>query len=235
MRRVIFIAVLIVMSTSAFAQKWYEGHFTDRKGNREDGFIDPNPGGKGPVKDEAFIAFRDGQKTNPFKLSASDIQSFVIGRDSFVVAHAPGNSTWSNREFDFVKVALDEPVKLYVSKGGTVSGKSRGFGSAFHPTIGTGIGTGGYGTYGGVGGGVEVPIGGGGYSDGGKTVNKITFYYGENTANMREITPENFRDVMSDIMGDYPDIVDDIQENKYNLGNIDKLINRYLAAKAGKK
>ena len=85
--------MLIVVS--AKSQKWQPGYFTDVKGNKYSGFIIPNPGGSGPIKNEGFIEFKDGEKTNPYKLSTSDLQSFVVGKDSFVVAHAPGNETWA--------------------------------------------------------------------------------------------------------------------------------------------
>jgi len=43
---------------------------------------------------KVFIEFKEDNKSEPFKLSASDLRSFVVGKDSFVVAHAPGNETW---------------------------------------------------------------------------------------------------------------------------------------------
>src|ERR1700742_3518776 len=98
----VFCIITTLFINKANAQKWLPGHFTDIKGNVETGFIRINPSAKGPVKDEGFIEFREDSKTNPFKLSASDLKSFVIGRDSFIVAHAPGNETWAKREIDFV-------------------------------------------------------------------------------------------------------------------------------------
>jgi len=225
MRSIFILTCILTLTTNAFAQKWYDGHFTDIKGNREDGLIDPFPSGRGPVKDEGFIAFKADKKTNPFKLSAGEIQSFVNGRDSFVVAHAPGNSEWSNHELDFVKVVIDGPTKLYVSRGGVLKG---GHGGGFNvsPTVSTGFGTGGGYYGGGLGGGVSVPITIGGGSSG-KTNQKLTFYYGENTAGMKEVTPDNFNDVMMDIMGDEPDLVEAIRQNQYNLGNVNKLLERF--------
>jgi len=57
-------------------------------------------------------------------------------------------------EFDFVKVVLDEDVKLYAAGG--VKGHG-GHGIGIEPDISTGVGTGGFG--GGVGGGIAIPIG----------------------------------------------------------------------------
>ena len=223
--------MLMIVSAKSHAQKWLPGRFTDIKGNTEAGFIRINPSAKGPVKDEGFIEFRENDKSNPFKLSASELKSFVIARDSFVVAHAPGSEQWAKRELDFVKVAVNEDIKIYVA-GGAGNGKGgRGFG--FSPGIGIGAGTGGY-SGAGVGVGATIPIfGGGGGSDGGNE--KTAWYYGENTAAMKRITNENFEDVMSDIMGDEPEVVDKIHAKVYMLANIDRLIIYFQKVKAGKK
>lgn len=206
----------------ARAQKWQPGYFYDIKGNKETGLIRLKPSGKGPIKDEAFIEFKDNSKENPFKLSASDLRSFVVGRDSFVVAAEPQTANWQYG-FDFVKVVLDEDVKLYYFRGDGGSG-----GGGIQPGFegGIGGGTGGYG--GGIGAGISIPIGRGGGGGG----NRVVYYYGPNTANMKELTPLNFVDIMSDIMGDEPDIVDALHDNKYNLNNINKLIADFEKAKA---
>ncbi|WP_428330981.1 hypothetical protein [Mucilaginibacter sp.] len=218
--------MLIILSAKSQSSKWQAGHFTDIKGNKETGFIRVNPSAKGPVRDEGFIEFKDGEKSTPFKLSAGDLQSFVMGKDSFVVAHAPQNEIWSKKEYDFVKVELNEDVKLYVTKVGKGGG---GRGVSFEPEVGAGFSTGGYGSGfgGGVGAGVEIPIGGGG---GGSQ--KITYYYGANTAEMRRLTDANFEDIMTDIMGDEPEVVDKIKAKVYVLANVDRLVNYFKQVKA---
>lgn len=218
----------MLIAVSAKSQKWLPGSFTDIKGNKVTGLIRENPTNKGPIKDEGYIEFKDNSKANPYKLSASDLKSFMIGRDSFVVAHAPGNSNWSKKELDFVQVALDEETKLYVANVATGSGGDGGLGSRVQPEFGGGFGTGGYG---GFGGGVGINLGGG--AGRGKVI--TTFYYGANTAVMQQLTPINFKDVMSDIMGDEPDVVDKIQSGQFNIYNIDKLIAYFKQVKAGHK
>ena len=215
----------MLVAASAKSQKWQTGAFTDIKGNRVTGFINPNPSGKGPIKDEAFIEFKDNEKTNPYKLSASDLKSFIVGKDSFVVAHAPHSTTWSKKELDFVRVELNEETKLYVALVGTAyGGHSKGISA--HPEGGVGIGTGGYS---GAGGGVAIDLGGGG---GGMGKVQTTYYYGANTAEMDMVTPQNFEDVMSDIMGDIPELLERIRDHEFNLGNIQKLIAYFKEAKA---
>lgn len=225
LKRFLTIVVLSICYSLAWGQKWQSGSFNDVKGNRVTGFINPNPPGKGPIKDEGFIEFKDNEKTSPYKLSASDLKSFTVGKDSFVVAHAPHNTTWSKKELDFVKVELNEETKLYVAVVGMGYGGS-GKGIGVHPVGGVGIGTGGYS---GAGGGLAVDLGGGG---GGMSKAQLTYYYGANTAEMDMITPQNFEDVMSDIMGDIPELLERIRDHQFNLGNIQKLIAYFKQAKA---
>lgn len=225
MQRRLYITILILCTgLLAQAQKWQAGSFTDVKGNRVTGLIHDHPGGKGPIKDEGFIEFKDDAKTNPYKLSASDLQSFIVGKDSFVVAHAPHNSNWSKKELDFVKVELNEETKLFVAVVGTGTGGGKGINVS--PTMAGGLGTGGSS---GMAGGLAIDLGGGG---GGMGKVMVTYYYGANTASMDQVTPMNFKDVMSDIMGDEPDVVEKIQANQFNLGNIQKLIAYFKQVKA---
>jgi hypothetical protein len=155
---------------SAKSQKWQPGYIVDTRGQKVEGLINPNPSGKGPIKDEGFIVYKADKKATETRFSASDIKAFVVGRDSFVVAHAPNNQTWSKQELDFVKVELDEPtLKLYKLNGGAGGGGKFGF----RPNISIGTGAG---SYGGMGGGISV--GSGGYGNGSQSSAKITYYYG---------------------------------------------------------
>ncbi len=222
----------VFVSTKSFGQKWLPGHFTDNKGNVEAGLIRIGGTGKGPVKNEGFIEFKQDEKSSPFKLSAGELRSFVIERDSFVVAHAPGNETWARNDFDFVRVVVDEDLKLYAA-GGVKTGNGHGSAVTVAPGVSTGIGTGGYGGAA-VGAGVDVPIGIGG---GGGVYERLVYYYGDNTADMKRLNDKNFEDIMTDIMGDYPEVVDKIKAKVYVLENIDRLIvyfNQVKEAESGK-
>ncbi|MEO6150887.1 MAG: hypothetical protein ABIN95_09265 [Mucilaginibacter sp.] len=219
-RITLFIILFCGGTISAHAQKWQPGSFTDIKGNTETGFIRADPSGKGPVKDEAFIEFKHDNKMNPIKLSAGELRSFIVAQDSFVVAHAPGNQSWAGKELDFVKVVLDEEIKLYLGSGG-----SGGRGVSVNPGLAGGIGTGG-GGYGGVGGGVGISFGG----KGGRS--KTAYYFGATTAEMEPLSPINFNEIMSDIMADEPEVVDQIRQKKFHLGNIETLIAYFKKVKA---
>lgn len=213
----------MLLFTTAKSQSWVRGYFYDVKGTKSSGLIRVDPRGKGPIKGEGFIEYKEDEKADAVKLSASDLRSFVAGRDSFIVAIAPPEG-WAKYDMDFVRVAVDGPLRLLEARGNAGGGGGSGVG--FSPGIGVGVGggggTGGFG--GGLGGGISIPIGGGGgRGKGGKPV----YYFGANTASMKPITNENFTDVMSEIMGDEPDVVEKIQTKKYSLREMDKLLAYY--------
>lgn len=216
-----FFACLLLFSTAVSAQKWQPGYFYDIKDNKVSGLIQQGQSGKGPVKNEGFIIYKENNKANEIKLSARDIKYYVMGKDSFIVAHPPSYETWPKAEIDFVKVELDEPLKLYVYYGGS-SGSGGGF--RVSPSFSGGIGTGGYG-----GGGVGISLGGGGGGNGG--TRGATYYFGESVSSMSQVTPMNFVDVMTDIMADEPQAVDAIQGGKFNISKIEGLVKYYRALK----
>jgi hypothetical protein len=233
MRTILINLCFMLLFLTAKSQNWQTGRFYDVKGNMSAGLIRFGAGGRGPIKDEAFIEYKEDAKAEEMKLSASDLRSFVAGRDSFIIA---ASGAWSANQLDFVQVVVDGPQRLFVVRGGGGGGSSGG--SGFKPgiSIGAGGGTGGGGGFGGgVGGGVSIPIFGGGGGGGGSRGGKAAFFYGENTASMKPITDENFVDVMSEIMGDEPDVVEKIQLKKFSPRSMDKLINYFRQVQAGRK
>jgi hypothetical protein len=217
-------AIFILFATACSAQKWQPGYFFDVKGNKVPGLIQVNPKGKGPIKNEGFIIYKDNEKSNEIKLSTSDVKYFVAGKDSFIVAHPPSYETWPKADMDFVKVELDEPLKLYTYQSGTGGG---GGGFKLSPSFGAGFGSGGYG-----GGGVGISLGGGGANGGGS--NRAVYYFGPSVAEMSQITPMNFKDVMADIMGDEPQAVEAIQRGKFSINKMEALLKYYRELKAAR-
>jgi hypothetical protein len=213
---------LTLSASAAFAQKWQPGYFYDIKGNKVPGLIQSKPGGKGPVKNEGFIIYKDNPKANEIKLSASDIRYFVAGKDSFIVAHPPAYEVWPKGDLDFVKVELDEPLKLY-AYGGSSGG---GGGFRVSPSFSGGIGTGGYG-----GGGIGINLGSGGNGGGSS---RVTYYFGTGVGDMSQVTPMSFVDVMTDIMADEPQAVEAIQKGKFNINKMEGLLNYYRQLKTAR-
>ena len=222
-RRITILTLFSLLSIGATAQSWQPGHFYDKRGGKNTGFIRQNPPGKGPIKDESFIEFKAYEKDPVQMLSASDVRSYVAGRDSFIVA-ASLTDDWATERLDFVRVAVDAPIKLYMARVGNVSGRGRAV--RVNPAVSTGVGTGGYGA--GLGGGVAINIGRGG--NGGT---RTAYLYGESVSRMQPITDQNFIDVMTEIMGDEPDVVEQLKNNKFNLRNIEQLIGLFNKLQSG--
>src|SRR5476651_2219737 len=155
-RPILLILFLMLTFISAKSQKFQTGFFIDTHGQKMEGLIRTNPSGKAPIKDEGFIVFKETEKGTETRFSASDLKCFVVGRDSFVVAHAPHNETWTAQELDFVRVVINEETKLYVLNGGSGGGGGSGFGVRPGLSVGTGIGGG---SMGGIGSGLGLSFG----------------------------------------------------------------------------
>jgi hypothetical protein len=203
MRLPFLLGLFLLSAVSASAQlglnQWDDGYFYDANGKKVSGQIVANPSGRSPQDSEGYILFRKDKGEEKEKLTASIVRSFVAGKDSFTVAHAPRTGTWNGRSIDFVKVLVDEPMKLYAANG--VAGG--GMGPGIRPSLGIGLG---------------INLGGGGGK--GKTV----YYYGDDANSLTELRKDNFVEIMSEVMASQPEIVEKIKNKKYRLGNMDQLV-----------
>ncbi len=213
-RLLLFVSLFLIKAIPASAQlglnQWDDGYFYDAAGNKVVGQIVANPSGRSPQDSEGFILFRKDKGEEKEKLTASMVRSFVAGKDSFTVAHAPRSEAWTGKSIDFVKVLVDEPMKLYA-----ITGSGGGVGPGISPSLG--IGGGSFGS--GVGGGLGINLGGG---RGGK--GKPVYYYGDNPGTLTELKRDNFVEIMTEVMAAEPEIVDKIKSKKYRYGNMDQLI-----------
>jgi hypothetical protein len=224
MRSLLAILSFMLICVSAKSQDWEPGYIYDTTGVKQTGFI--RFAEKSPIKDEAAIVFKQAKNSPESYFTASAIKSFVMSRDSFVVATQPNNAAW-NDYYNFVQVLFDEnELKLYAFYG-EPSGTASNEGSRSHFSLGLGFGGGfgGYGSHfgGGVGAGFAIPLGGSNRSYPAGT----QFYYGINTSHMKPLNNQNFADIMSQILGDEPKIVDRLHAGKYDTGNMDKLLRDY--------
>ena len=226
MRLPLLILLFSGIAFSASAQlglnQWDDGYFYDASGNKVPGQIVVNPSGRSPQESEGYILFRKDKGEDKEKLTASMIRSFVAGKDSFTVAHAPRSGAWTGRSIDFVKVLVNEPLKLYATTGG---GNGGGMAPGIRPSFG--IGGGSFGT--GMGGGLGINLGGG------RGKSKSAYFYGDNPNNLTELRKDNFIEVMSEIMASEPEIADKIKNKKYKYRDMDQLILDFYKLKdAGK-
>jgi hypothetical protein len=238
------IAFVCFLSISAHAQIWQPGYYTDVQGVKYAGIIRPAPGGKGPFPGEGYIEFKDSENGEVIPLSTSDLQSFVVGQDSFVVAKAPAAGKWSKMQSDFVRVVMNEEVKIYALR--VADGKPatyKGSGKTHKISTATRLLLGGYsadrnsaiaqnptitkeGLY------KEapnftVPIVPTSYKTGPSTTGsnyKKWYYYGSNPQGLTYITDENFKETIATTMKSQPKVAEYILANPFGLDNIEQLI-----------
>jgi len=246
MRKVLLLLCIFGITITAKSQTWQPGYFIDAKGVKYAGIIRPAPGGNGPIKDEAYIEFKESEFADVIPLSTSDLQSFVAGKDSFVVAKAPAKGKWTKMATDFVRIVMNEGIKIYTLR--IADGKPASYKGSGHtrklPTILTALGNGtlyanensaivkdnrvtedglikaapGY-----LQPVLQLPT----YttkasnSDGNT---KKRYYYGSNPRELTYITEENFKEAIAATMKSQPKVADYILANPFGLDNIEALI-----------
>ncbi|MGV8880283.1 MAG: hypothetical protein ACOH2A_14785 [Sphingobacteriaceae bacterium] len=209
MRSILIISLLFFQTVSnaqllGLGNRWEAGHYYDVNGQKVDGFISRDPAGKSPQPGEGFIIYKAAKDAEKQKLSASMIRSFVIGLDSFTVTHNTHNELRTLNGIDFIKVLVNEPLKLYAANAAV--------GRAVSPAIGGGFGSGG-----GIGGGVSINLGRGGAS-------RFVYYYGTNPDMLTEVTHKNYVEILSEIMAGQPEAVEKIRKKTYKFNDLPKLI-----------
>lgn len=208
--RTILIVFLLFFHTVSNAQllglgnHWKAGYYYDVNGQKVAGLISQNPSGKSPQPGEGFIIYKAAKDAEKQKLSASMIRSFVIGRDSFTVTHNTHNELRTLNGIDFIKVVVNEPLKLYAATAAV--------GRVVNPAIGGGFGSGG-----GIGGGVSINLGRGGAS-------RFAYYYGTNPDMLTEVTHKNFVEILTEIMASQPAAVEKIRNKTYKFNDLPKLV-----------
>jgi hypothetical protein len=221
MRSLFLSAFIVLLAITCNAQgslnsKFQQGYYYDINGQKIEGLIRTGTGKK-LVENEGYITFKEEEKAPKQNLSASMIHGFVIGRDSFIVARAPRVGSWSKNELDFMLVAVNAPLKLYAINA------SGGGGGGITPGISTGLGIGG-GAIGGIGTGIGLSIGSGMFGGGGS---HVVYYYGSDSGSLTEMKKQNFIDVMTEVLGDEPEVVEKVKAKKYGFGDMEKLLKYY--------
>lgn len=204
MRNILFTALILIIGTQLKAQllgaeqKWEPGKYYTKDGKAINGLINYE------TQEKGFL----GSPGSAFIFYKTDREAKKkkIAPDS-LKAFVIGMDSFVVSHFNelkttpFLQVVVDKGrLKLYFS---TVAKRS---GSGMHMNVnGTFSGAPGLGS----------------------ATEKTTSYYGEDPDHIKELDRKNFIDVMSQIMADKPDVVNDIQNKKYRLGSIYDLVSYY--------
>jgi len=220
-----FVCILLLAvnaKAQMFGGKFEQGYYYDINGQKVEGLINENTSGKGPLPNEGYIIFKENDKADKQKLSASMIHGFVVGVDSFVVARAPRIGAWSKYDMDFLRVVINDTTKLYTINGSERGKEGRGGG--VRPSVSTGLGIGG-GYGGGI--GMGLSLGSGLFGGGGGGSTHAVYYYGSGTGDMVEVTKQNFVAAMTEVLAAEPEAVKKVVDKKYKLGDMEALLKYY--------
>ncbi|TWR27041.1 hypothetical protein FPZ42_08390 [Mucilaginibacter achroorhodeus] len=175
----------ITISTKAqlFGKHWDEGSYYDLQGVKHQGLISWTAPQKSLFNGDGDEIFYKTQKdADMVKIKSSELRSFIIGVDSFVVSK---NEIFKRKPFLNVLVNTNDTLKIYRSMEKRSS-----------PGIGFGVGSIGA---------VTAMVGAS------FNYTKKAYYYGKNPNNVIKIDNKNFTEVTSKILANIPLIVKEIE------------------------
>lgn len=189
----------LVLFTSAItlnaSAQWKKGSYYDLNNARHAGLI---------KADEQHLLYKPSKKADELKLTAADMNAFVIEKDSFRVSHAPvfGQPV-------FVQVLTNGPTKIYVARPRP---KKFSRGSIIGGLLGGDTGA-------------EI----GGHADALRSYHG--YYYGQDENSLATITMQNFEEITASIMADKPKVTAKIKDKTFRYGDMDELIVFYNTGK----
>jgi hypothetical protein len=203
-RKFLLLLGILGVTLGAKAQsfkKFKPGRYYDLENQKHEGFIYRTIPASGMFKGKGdhitFLATKGSKKET---VESSQLSSFVIETDSFVVSH----DTTFFKKRPFLQVLLNTPVKIYLSRVQAGS---------YIPVVGLGVA----GAVGGAVAGAATGLG----------TQPIIYFYGVNPENVGNINNKNFIDVMCRIMRDKPLITAKIKDQYFRLKDMDELLDAY--------
>ena len=206
MRYVSFLLVLLFFASSGMAQiiggSFKKGYYYDLDGQKIEGFINQKPSVVGRAsKAEKAILFKSTKDAEKQLVYASDIQSYVVAADSFAVITPPAVLR-SRYQLDFARVLFDEDEKVFLIE------------EKASPAFGIGAGTGGVMP--------SVSI---------SNAKTRIYMYGTTGDSLGLLDRRNFKEVLSSILKDYPDLLNKLNNKKTGFEDIESLSEEYMSKK----
>jgi hypothetical protein len=201
MYKFLLLLFTLVSSICSFAQEptasWEKGYYYNLKGNRFPGFINTYDS-KNRTFAERYFFFRVNEDDNEKKVYADSVKAYVTGPDSFVVSHVFGL-----KRTPFVRVIIDDSVKLYESKQMVGSGTPIG-GMRANKFMSVGI---------------TIP---------GAPHQATMYCYGSNPDDLSPLGSKPFFEEMSKIFASTPALLEEIKYQEYTYKNMDDIISHYF-------
>ncbi|MGY4537260.1 hypothetical protein ACVW0P_001676 [Mucilaginibacter sp. UYNi724] len=179
------LSITITANAQLFERHYDEGFYYDSVGVKHTGLVSWSPPQKSILDGHGDEVYYKAQKNAEMvKLRSTELQSFVIGVDSFVVSK---DELFKRKPFLNVLVNTNDSLKIYRSMEKRTS-----------PGVGVGVGNIGA---------VTMAVGAS------FNYTKKTYYYGPNPNNVIKIDNKNFVDVTSKILANIPLIVEKIKSH----------------------
>ena len=111
MRTILLVLCILSVTLSAkaqFGKRWAAGNYYDTLGHKTAGFISWKAPEKLSKKPADHLFFKSNEKAGKNKIETSQLRSFTMGKDSFVVSQL--------KELNYapvLQVVMDKPIKLY--------------------------------------------------------------------------------------------------------------------------
>lgn len=172
--------------------RWNDGIIYYTNGGHVTGLISRNITGKHKMLGIPFILYKTGKKADEQKIGPEAVRAFICGPASFVVAHNINDSIPV-----FVKVLMDEPVKLFEAD------KLKNTGPRF---VGTGSNT---------------------WMVGGDTYSSPVLFFGEDADHVTQVTRKNFKDAMNKVLVKRPALLEKINSKEYEYEDLEQIVNFY--------
>ena len=113
--------ILMIITSSIYAQKWKEGYYFDNQGVKHVGLIDHLFSAHWDDGPDNSIHYKSTKKSKKTHLTTNEVSSFVIESDSFSIVKDFSLNSMGNYEEDFAKVLVTGELILYkhYTTGGT--------------------------------------------------------------------------------------------------------------------
>jgi len=125
MKQFVIICIVFLSGLSAYAGSFKHGYYFDLQGHKTEGLLQYVQGSFGLLFTRpGYLKFRNSDDSKTVRLSPGEVQSFVIGNDSFVVLNnIKVNTTSGNFKKDFAVVIKMGALNLYEHQCWLFNGK----------------------------------------------------------------------------------------------------------------
>jgi hypothetical protein len=192
-----FLGISLSLKAQLFGKDWDPGYYYDKNGQKHTGLLADYIAEKSLLGVKGnYLYFKTDKKAEKIKVKAVDIQSFIIKQDtSAIIDSFTVSGAGILHDAPFLKVLVNEPVKLYVQLSIQRSAPG-GFGIS------------------------GIPVG----LTFSYNMFKKAYYFGPDAARVEKLEKKNFIEAMSQVMASKPEVVTKIKDKIHRYRDIEELV-----------